>query len=391
MMNQLAQVKSIRGVNCSMKATSFFKRLRATSILFLMAVVLMLAACSSNVVSPYPHSDVITGVSFDWSTHVQLAPGSDNWATTWGADDNQYVTFGDGGGFGGANQVGRVSLGFARIEGAKSDYVGVNVWGGLNPESPAQFDGKSYGIVSIGDTLYMWRCGEGSNDTAYAFQQLYVSEDSSATWQSTAAQFDESSFPDSKGFFCPTFLQFGKGYESARDEFVYMYAPEIKTGDWEVHKPGEIALFRAPQSALSEQDRYEYFAGTSPDGLPVWSADITERSAVFNDVDNGVMRTSVNFNEGLQKYFLITEHTKRSGSDGGGNIGIFEASEPWGPWRSVLFEKGWAPHLGGKGSFFWVFSNKWASADGKQFVMIFNTNDQWNTVEGQFEVSINSP
>ena len=39
------------------------------------------------------------------------APGSDNWATTWADDDNQYTVWGDGGGFGGTGQVGRVLYG----------------------------------------------------------------------------------------------------------------------------------------------------------------------------------------------------------------------------------------------------------------------------------------
>ena len=98
------------------------------------------AATSS---SPYPPSPVINGIGFDWSTHVRMAQGSDNWPVTWAADDHQYTTWGDGGGFGGSNQDGRVSLGVARIEGSASSYRGVNVWGGKDAHQPAQFTGQS--------------------------------------------------------------------------------------------------------------------------------------------------------------------------------------------------------------------------------------------------------
>ncbi len=104
--------------------------------------------------SPYHPSPVISDVIWDFSSREQRAPGSDNWAVTWTADDHQYTSWGDGGGFGGTNSVGRVSLGFARVEGTATSYTGVNVWGGKNPETPATFGGKSYGLLAIGNDLY---------------------------------------------------------------------------------------------------------------------------------------------------------------------------------------------------------------------------------------------
>ena len=80
--------------------------------------------------SIYPASPVISGVSFDWSTHQRLAPGSDNWPITWADDDQQYTSWGDGGGFGGTNDDSRVSLGFGRVDGEKDSYQGANLWGG---------------------------------------------------------------------------------------------------------------------------------------------------------------------------------------------------------------------------------------------------------------------
>ncbi len=32
---------------------------------------------------PYPASSIIRSVSFDFDTHISLAPGSDNWPVTW--------------------------------------------------------------------------------------------------------------------------------------------------------------------------------------------------------------------------------------------------------------------------------------------------------------------
>ncbi len=105
---------------------------------------------------PYPASEVITSVVFDSGSHDPRAPGSDNWPITWADDGNQYTAWGDGGGFGGTNSDGRVSLGVARVEGPGDDYHGHNVWGGKDGDVAATFGGKSYGILSVGGVLYMW-------------------------------------------------------------------------------------------------------------------------------------------------------------------------------------------------------------------------------------------
>src|SRR5262245_26697096 len=77
---------------------------------------------------------VITGVTFDESTHQRLAEGSDNWPLTWSDDDHQYAIWGDGGGFGGSDSEARASFGVARIEGDSQSYRGMNRYGGKDGE-----------------------------------------------------------------------------------------------------------------------------------------------------------------------------------------------------------------------------------------------------------------
>ena len=90
---------------------------------------------ASAVPAPYPPSPVLAGMELDFSTHRRLAPGSDNWPTTWAADGHLYTAWGDGGGFGGTNSKGRVLLGIARVEGDAGAYTGRNLWGGLRAAS----------------------------------------------------------------------------------------------------------------------------------------------------------------------------------------------------------------------------------------------------------------
>lgn len=356
-----------------------------------MLTIVMVICTSYQAVAgeaPYPSSAVITGISFDMETLRVLAPGSDNWVVTWADDDHQYASWGDGGGFNGTNSDGRVSMGIGRIEGGRNNYQGFNVWGGKNAENPAQFKGKSYGIVSIDGVLYMWRTGDGSDGSAFNVQNLYQSTDHSSTWVATGVSYRKSDFSGSNGFFAPTFLQFGKDFQGARDDFVYIYAPENKGNNWNVQTPGEIALIRMPKDSITVRSSYEYFEGQNANGDPLWSSDVNDRIPVFLDAINGVMRTSVSYNAGLKRYMLITQQVDRFKS-GNGHIGIYDAPEPWGPWTTVLFENAWAIGLQkGSKTVYWNFSNKWLGAEGGKFVLVYTGDgaDVWGTVEGSLSV-----
>ncbi len=364
----------------------------------LLLIGLVVAGCLTVIrptgaepTAAYPPSSVINYITFDWSTYRKLAPGSDNWAITWADDGHQYAVWGDGGGFGGTNDDGRVSLGVGRIEGPFNGYNGANVWGGKNGENPSQFNGKSYGILAVNGDLYMWRCGEASSTTAYNFQELYRSTDRAKTWQFTGVRFDQAFFPGSdRGFYCPTFLQFGQNYAGARDSYVYIYAPEIQTTAWAVQKPGKITLLRVEKTRLADPAAYDYFAGLDSGNNPTWTKNPAGRLPVFQDAVNGVMMTSAIYNPGIDRYLLITEHTDTLS----GNIGIYDAPAPWGPWTTVLLQGNFGAPTIESSTFFWNFSSKWFRNNGRDFTLVFtgvNSMDAWNTVDGRIVLFSDDP
>jgi|TARA_B110000037_G_scaffold212983_1_gene266415 hypothetical protein len=135
---------------------------------------------------PYPDSEDIERFVLDWSTHKRFAQGSDNFQLTWAEDGHLYGAWGDGGGFGGTNGRGRVGLGIPRIEGDADDYRGFNVWGGFEPDRPASFDGKSWGMIGVSGELFMWLVPdhpEGkSHRNHYEYVELVRSSDSGQGW-----------------------------------------------------------------------------------------------------------------------------------------------------------------------------------------------------------------
>ena len=223
---------------------------------------------------PYAQSTTITDFRPDWGTFRRLAPGSDNWPTTWAASGSVYAAWGDGGGFGTA----RVSLGFARLMGNSAASVhGFNLPG----TAPS---GKSYGLLALGTTLYAW-ISPGSNARNYDEARLYAAPLGTNSWTPATWAFTKD---DAAHLILPTFLQAGKDYAEVKD-YVYVYAarydPKVP-GQLSIQGAsgnGEIALLRAPKkSDLLARDSWEFYAGDAG-----WSKDAGDLVPVIED-KNGV-------------------------------------------------------------------------------------------------------
>ena len=339
---------------------------------------------------PYPPSRVLKAVKLDWSTHSRRAQGSDNWQLTWADDGHQYAPWGDGGGFGGTNSDGRVSLGVARVEGSWKSYRGFNVWGGKNAKNPATVQGKSWGIVCVGGVLYMWVSPKSSLKDMRTEARLYRSTDHAATWQPADWRFVRSD-----QLSIPTICQFGRNYAGAREGFVYHYFihPQSDRG-FDAQQPGITYLARVAKDRLMNRAAFEFFAGLTAKGRPRWSSHLSAKAPVFEDRNGVGWNLSVSYNAGLKRYVLITEHTASCK----GNLGMFDAPAPWGPWTTVAYmNHSHGTHFGKAhvvdNTFFWNLPTKWQSEDGTEFSLVFTglgggrNNDSWNTIRGRFILS----
>lgn len=355
--------------------------MRHFTVLFLAAVVILVILSNSHTgfTSQKIHtpSTVISDIIWDFNSHIEHARGSDNWPVTWADDDNLYTSWGDGGGFGGTNSDGRVSLGVARVEGAFDNYNGYNVWGGKIPENSATFSGKSYGILSIDGALYMWVMVEGNY---FSKSELYYSNNHGASLTTVGWKFENLG----GAFSVPTFLNFGKDYQGARDDYVYIYAPGAKNGTFT--STDTVDLARVPKDQIKNQASYQFFAGLDDGGNPNWTSDINNRVPVFNYPGKVHWTMSVGYNPGIRRYLLFNNSRPNPSQSKStpGDLEIFDASEPWGPWTKVVSYQNW-------GDFGYTFSYflvpKWLSGDGRDFTLVFSGtggNDSWNTVNGRF-------
>ena len=337
-------------------------KLASRQWLVVLPVVCCLAALTAMAAEPpYPPSDVIESIAWHWETHQTAAPGSDLWPVTWGPDGHLYAAWGDGGGFGGTNSDGRVSMGFARIEGPPESYRGVNVNGGKDPEHPASFPnkGKTGGILFVDGILYA-RLNLQDGKWPDVNHSLAWSDDRGATWQQTSWVF-----PKGEGNFKPArFLNFGQDYAGVPSElagYIYIYGfKQTGTGAGD-----SIYLSRVPKEKMKDRDAYEFYVGLDAK-RPLWSANVADIQPVFKDRRGVIPTTGAAYHPVLKRYLLTSFHT------GPGQLGIFDAPQPWGPWMTVAYYEDWGGMKNEGHGLNCDFAQKWMSDGGRTLWCVFS-------------------
>ena len=302
--------------------------------------------------SSYKQSTSVIGVEFSPLQDIVLAAkGSDNWPITWGSDDMQYTSYGDGWGFKPFTEK-KLSLGLAIISGDHSFFKGEN----LRSESGEKYgDGKkgikASGMLMVDKILYML---VRNIDGRGKYSQLLWSEDLGKKWH--------KAFELDKNFGCPTFLNYGRNYTDARDIYVYIYSHQGPSS----YKPYDhIVLARVHKNKISDTNAYEFYAGSDDNYKPIWTKNSKKLKPVFS-YPKHCARMDVIYNSGLKKYLLILSYNGKSG------WGIYEADEPWGSWSTVYHTQKWdVPGVHGL-----RIPTKWISKNGRKAVLVFSGSNK---------------
>jgi CubicO group peptidase (beta-lactamase class C family) len=315
--------------------------------------------------APYPPSTSITGI--EWApveSIIRLAPGGDNWPITWGKDDFLYTAYGDGRGFKPFVER-KLSLGLVRVSGNPPEIKGMNY---RAPNVEAVGDGtagrKASGILMVADVLYLWARNVGNS-------QLAWSKDEGKTWTWADWKFRES-------FGCPTFLNFGRNYEGARDRYVYIYSHDNDSA----YLPAErMVMARVPHTSIADRSAYEFYKGLDDAGRPRWSQDIGDRQAVFTHQGN-CYRSGITYHAALKRYLWCQTLPKGDARFSGG-FGVYDAPEPWGPWTTVYFTAKWDVGPGESSS----IPTKWISPDGREVHLVFSGDDHFSVRKARLKVA----
>jgi hypothetical protein len=196
--------------------------------------------------------------------------------------------------------------------------------------------------------------------------QLAWSPDHGRNWNYADWKFQQS-------FGAPVFLNFGKNYQGARDNYVYIYSHDAGNA----YDPADrMVLARVPRNKITDRFAWEFYAGQDKSAEPVWSPFIEKREAVFEH-PAGCYRSGITYNAGLGRYLwcqILPGSNHPQGPRFEGGFGIYEAPEPWGPWHTVYYTQKWDTGPGETS----CLPTKWMSRDGKTCYLLFSGEDSFS-------------
>jgi len=329
------------------------------------------AVLADPTVPAYPYSTYIT--EWEWAPLddvISSGEDSDNFFPTWADDGNLYTGFGDGFGFEPRTEV-KLSMGFAKVVGSATDHQGYNIRSPFEVEGDGRKKWKTASMLMVDSVLYMWVRNYDKDGGVCA---LAYSTDYAVNWV-----FDENKVIMEEFGFC-SFVQFGKNYEGARDEYVYTVSHDNPSA---YHETDTFILMRVHKDEMLDESAYEYFVELDEDGDPVWTSDIEARGSVFDSPNGGARRSAMTYNAGIDRYIWWQGLNNNDDLREEGGFGVYEGPEPWGPWRTVYFVETWDMGPGEIGS----FPTKWMSEDGRTMYLVYTGGDAFSVRRVDLDVA----
>jgi hypothetical protein len=355
-----------------------------------------------NVSTPrpdYPSSRFITKVT---PSRFRYHKGDgDMWPITWAADDNLYA---------GAGDNSHSPMNFWKITGDPKHGWGICLFLIDNmpidiheycqiPPADPKAGVKPAGLLSLDRRLYFaveaMNYGENPNFNRQRniHGWIITTDDYGKTWNREATPTD---FFTGRLSSCH-FLQFGKDYEGARDDYVYAYFPGVGDDGNSYWENGDcILLGRVPKERILDRSAWEFIVELSG-AEPRWDTDDSKAVPIFR-YPLMCGEDHVSYNKGLDRYLLgnyafIDEDGKPRPYHQGpfpdsclrSQLTLFEAPEPWGPWSLFHVDDDWGTY----GDYQPCFPTKWMSEDGKTVHMVSSgSEDDYNFTVQKLELEI---
>lgn len=332
--------------------------------------------------APYATSSAISTMTWDFANEEQDGTGSDRWPHTWGADNNVWALWSDGGGMDGTNTACRTRVGtgyitddppgdptFVDVQGCKSN--GSGCIGSFTHDAACDApnanvaDGWAEALLSVDGNLY--RILALQDNSVYRHSLLQTSTDNGVTWSDTVA------WDNNVGTFRPMeFVQYGMDYAGSLDNNIYMFGPANATSPTNSNAY-DLYLARVDKSQIDNTFAYEYYTSTDPDS-PTWGTWANKQPFMTDDT-NGLGMMAISYNSPLSRYIASGVHGpfnecgtaqdpwKCWGSPK--NLSVYESETPWGPWKTIVYTSSWHGFTGGEGwGLKFLHPTKWISSDG---------------------------
>jgi len=286
-----------------------------------------------------PKSKVIK--SFKWTGERQGYPEEnikgDTYPMTWADDNEIYTSSGD------PNWGETLSgLDVEMFSGGPDDYKITKYnhmndylgWGGNGP--------KPSGMICVDGILYL--AFQNFLDGGKLPHSVKSQPGSDAhilhcnpkwnQWFPSYKAIEKPMFPGSR-FGGPSFINYGKNNENARDDYVYA----ISGDQWD--NGSNVRLGRVPKGNIVDRGYWEFVCSFDKDGNPAWNCDI-DHSIPILSIHRFIGLPEMVYLSEIKRYLFLTWHLKGDfDPDAGTDLLILEAPEPWGPFSLVYFEEFW--------------------------------------------------
>jgi len=261
----------------------------------------------------------------------------DTYPMTWGADDKIYASAGDP--LWGESRSG---LDVETFNGGPLDYEikkfnNMNDflgWGGAGA--------KPSGMISVDGLIYLaaqnLRGGMKPPHSNYSQPgsdaHILFCNPEWNQWFPSYANIKELMFPGSR-FGGPSFINFGKDNENARDGYVYA----ISGDQWD--NGSNVRLGRVPKGNICDRMCWEFVSAFDRDGNPAWNISLDEAIPILS-IHRFIGLPEMVYLKSINRYLFLTWHLRgdfnpREGTD----LLVLEAPEPWGPFSFVHLEELW--------------------------------------------------
>ena len=325
---------------------------------------------------PFSKSTIIQNARFD--VYRQHKGDGDMWPLTWAADGNMYGAAGD-------NQDSPMN--FWRIEGHPEE----REWGPppylflmdnmpldpkvycTLPEVHPKWGIKPASLLSVSGTLYfaveLMNFGDcpDFNRQHNICSWIMTSDNLGKTWDKTATPQD---------FFTgrlasPHFIQFGKDYADAPDNYIYACFPCAEDGQSYWENGDYILLGRVDKELILSRSDWRFYANGE------WVAEDSAAVPVFS-YPRMTGENHVSYNKYIGRYIMGNYgFTDKNGQPFPyhqtplwdperqfSQLTLFEAENPWGPWSLFYRDDNW----GVSGGYNPSFPTKWMNENSMYMV-----------------------
>ncbi len=194
--------------------------------------------------------------------------------------------------------------------------------GALDVDEAGRND-KPASLLSVDGRLYFAGYSPAANPT---LGYIAYSDDHGQTWTEAPG----SHWSETNKFRIMMFINMGQDYALNRDGYAYALGFSGEAGLEE----GSLYLARVPAQSIADYSAYEYFSRLDA-ATPQWSASQADAVPLENLFTVG--QGSAMYHEGTDRYLFLTSAAEYAAASNGlfGYGALFEAPQPWGPWRKV--------------------------------------------------------